>query len=378
MYLKPSLLTTAILIMTALLSALTTMAKSYQTVPMAVYPISNYAKLRIRANDFPVKSVKKTAPTAASWGSLLSIVGGKVPTNKVANKRHFVKVVTDIDDTVVSSGGVELFGIKLGGVDNRFKRGQFYPGAVQFALELSRNLKSKGSVEIDKVAVLTARAREFKFALALKPSGKLCSKYSAIGSMNGLEDWGIGEVYYGSVAEWIFQWRKGIRKFKNFEIMMSHDELKSAEGLERQYILIGDTGEKDEEAGEKVALKHPNKMRAIFMHHVYNALDERLHRPFPKDRVVNGVPIYYFRTYVGAAVKAYENKLIDKDGLKRIASRAMQDLQDIDNNVGGVKTSLLGKLQRGTADKESRWSELKKDIESCAVLRPVFSKKIYV
>jgi phosphatidate phosphatase APP1 len=54
----------------------------------------------------------------------------------------------------------------------------------------------------------------------------------------------VGDVYYGSVAEWIFQNRKGIRKFENFNIMLQND-ISSNRNCE--YILIGDTGEKDEE-----------------------------------------------------------------------------------------------------------------------------------
>lgn len=45
----------------------------------------------------------------------------------------------------------------------------------------------------ENVAVLTARAREFKFALALKPTDKLCSAYRAIGERNGYGNWGIGK-----------------------------------------------------------------------------------------------------------------------------------------------------------------------------------------
>ena len=37
-------------------------------------------------------------------------------------------VVTDIDDTIKSSGGVALAGIPLGGVDVSYERGSFYPG----------------------------------------------------------------------------------------------------------------------------------------------------------------------------------------------------------------------------------------------------------
>lgn len=116
------------------------------------------------------------------------------------------RVVTDIDDTVKSSGGVKLFGVPLGGIDIQYKRGEFYPGAFQFFFELSaHNRKSK--LDIPKVAVLTARAKEFLFALALKPKDKLCSAFRKIGDANGYPGWGVSleHVYYGSVAEWLVQ-----------------------------------------------------------------------------------------------------------------------------------------------------------------------------
>jgi hypothetical protein len=48
--------------------------------------------------------------------------------NETCERR--IKVITDIDDCVKSSGGVKLFGIALGGIDRQYDRGQFYPGLV--------------------------------------------------------------------------------------------------------------------------------------------------------------------------------------------------------------------------------------------------------
>ena len=75
------------------------------------------------------------------------------------------------------------------------------------------------------------------------------------------------------------------------------------------YVFIGDTGEKDEEAGERIASKYPNKVRAIFLHTVYK---ENINNNLNKftDRKVSGVPVFYFRTYIGAAVKAYRSNII--------------------------------------------------------------------
>jgi hypothetical protein len=229
-------------------------------------------------------------------------------------KNYSIKVVTDIDDTIVSSGGLNIFGINLGGVDNQYKRGTFYPGVIQvsrgkaivdaaccslrvyflvsimllltlsplpptaptstspasttppsqFNLELSSASSSRLRALPAKMAVLTARAKEFKFALEVRPGGKLCSAFRDLGKSNGV-DWGIGEVYYGSVNEWIFQAQKGLRKFLNFEIMLRSD---MAEGLTCKYIIVGDTGEKDEDAAERIISKYPSKVRAVFLHAV--------------------------------------------------------------------------------------------------------------
>ena len=126
-----------------------------------------------------------------------------------------------------------LFYFYVGGVDKQYKRGEFYPGAFQFFYELSSyhqkkninllNIKKdidnaknsdnnnndyndnndiKYIVDVPTVSVLTARAREFLFALALKPNDKICSAFRKVGLANGSPSWGVGDVYYGSVEEW--------------------------------------------------------------------------------------------------------------------------------------------------------------------------------
>jgi hypothetical protein len=47
------------------------------------------------------------------------------------------QVVSDIDDTLKSSGGLEIGGVSLGGIDVQYDRGDFYPGVFQFMWELS-------------------------------------------------------------------------------------------------------------------------------------------------------------------------------------------------------------------------------------------------
>lgn len=279
-----------------------------------------------------------------------------------------IKVVTDIDDTVKSSGGVCLFGktdtyctiavlrvlfnnsthvgIPLGGIDTHFKRGEFYPGVFQFLLELSAQNSLSDSPP--KVAVLTARAREFLFALALKPADKLCSAFRQVGIQNGFADWGVGvgtDVYYGSVVEWILQNRKGIRKFDNFEIMLKND---ASRGVRENYVLVGDTGERDEEAGERIARMYPKRIKAVFLHAVTSSKD-RAKFEVPADKVINGVPFLYYQTYVGAAIKAKRVGLMGAAGVNRVIAQARRDLAAKEPRTANVAPS-------------SKWLELERDI----------------
>ena len=245
----------------------------------------------------------------------------KIPfIRKLSNKDRSVRVITDIDDTVKSSGGVRLFGIALGGIDTQYERGHFYPGAIQFAFELSKHRTSVPA----KLSVLTARARELKFALALKPNGKLCSAYQSIGAKHGFDDWGIGNVYYGSVKEWIFHERKGLRKFRNFEKLLNEDS-----NPDHKYIFVGDTGEKDEDAGERIIAKYAGRIKAISLHSVSDA-EDRSSVIHPRDRFLNGIPIFYFKTYVNAAVKAFQHNLMTAEGLARVIEQAKVELNELD------------------------------------------------
>ncbi|KAL7531190.1 hypothetical protein ACHAWF_003668 [Thalassiosira exigua] len=156
------------------------------------------------------------------------------------------QVVSDIDDTLKSSGGVTVAGVALGGVDVQYSRGDFYPGVFQFMWELSLYSvtlnqryydeylveKRSSSERLDrnisppKVAVLTARAEEFKAALEIKDESKLAQAFRKTGEaskVNPTNDWGIGPVLYGSVSEWIIQYKKGLRKFNNFERLLEQD-----------------------------------------------------------------------------------------------------------------------------------------------------------
>jgi len=242
----------------------------------------------------------------------------------------FTQVISDVDDTLKSSGGVKIGDIALGGIDVQYERGDFYPGVFQFMLELSLPHTQSSHEEEEevpmmlpppKVAVLTARAEEFKLALELKENSKLAKAFRTTGQTMGYENWGLGPVLYGSVAEWVIQDRKGLRKFSNFERLLEQDPT----GRIMQYIYVGDTGELDQEAGETMLREYPEVVKAVFLHVVSE-------RPFPRippPKLINGRPVVFFRTYVGAAAKACQLGLMDENAMMRVTAEAEEALSNV-------------------------------------------------
>ncbi len=132
-------------------------------------------------------------------------------TSSLPSYLPFTQVISDVDDTLKSSGGVKIGDIALGGIDVQYERGDLYPGVFQFMLELSShnlsvpNQNDDGKLNPPKVAILTARAEEFKLALELKDDSKLAIAFRKVGEKMGFDNWGLGPVLYGSVAEWVIQ-----------------------------------------------------------------------------------------------------------------------------------------------------------------------------
>jgi len=241
-----------------------------------------------------------------------------------------LQVIMDIDDTVKSSGGVRLGTIPIGGVDTQYARGEFYPGVFQFIFALAEYSRPSELAPPRKAAVLTARAREFLWALQLTEDNPVCQAFRNVGRKNGCDDWGVGSVYYGSVQEWIFQDQKGRRKFDNFKLLLEEQKQSvSSQEKDKQisYVFVGDTGEQDQQAGEWMLIHYPALMKALFLHVV--TFDATKPDPFPQDILINGVPVLFFRTYVGAALKAVQHQLMSVEGLKMVIDQARVDVMDI-------------------------------------------------
>lgn len=235
----------------------------------------------------------------------------------------FTQVISDVDDTLKSSGGVNVAGVALGGIDVQYPRGEFYPGVAEFMLQVSLGATPSLQQPIKtppKVAILTARAEEFKLALELKSNSPLAQAFIQAGNQAGVPGWGLGPVLYGSVAEWIVQDRKGLRKFSNFERLIEQDPT----GEIMQYIYVGDTGEWDQEAGETMLREFAPLVKAVFLHAVSG--ERNVPVEIPPIKLINGRPVVFFRTYVGAAVSAVQLGFMSLQGLERCMEAACEKL----------------------------------------------------
>ena len=73
-------------------------------------------------------------------------------------------------------------------------------------------------------------------------------------------------------------------------------------------VCVGNTGELDQQAGETMLRERPELVKAAFLHAV--SLDQHPdgfnEKDIPPPRFINGRPIIFFRTCVGAAVEAVQ------------------------------------------------------------------------
>lgn len=295
-------------------------------------------------------STSKRTPSPLTLPSSTTFAAAeRFTSNTALQYQPFTQVISDVDDTIKSSGGVNVAGVALGGIDTQYKRGDFYPGVFQFYFEMSMYsveqineaillereesgggggdggndaVNSMSKLSPPKVSILTARAEEFKAALELKEDSKLAIAFRKTGENGGVKGWGLGPVLYGSVAEWVIQNKKGLRKFNSFEQLIRQDPT----GQIMQYVWVGDTGELDQEAGETMLREYPEVVKAVFLH----VVSEFPYPDIPPPKLINGRPLVFFRTYIGAAARATQLGLLGEDGLARVMAAAEDELLDAD------------------------------------------------
>ncbi|XP_955233.1 uncharacterized protein TA05105 [Theileria annulata] len=248
------------------------------------------------------------------------------------------QVIIDIDDTVKSSGGIRLFNVPLGGVDTQYGRGELYPGCFQFILELAMHKMGKNRKPL-LLSVLTTRIPQVPITV----DSALNMRLRHVAEKRGVLNWGIdceNKILYSTLKEWVFNEARGEKKFVNFRKLL---KFVSNENSDARFIWIGDTGDRDLEAGEMMIKYFSHKIKAVLMHCV-SPPKEGNEGTMPNDYYLKSVPVLFFKTYVGAAKKAVEHGLISHNALSRVLVRAVLELND------------------NTTTDHSKWKDLIKDI----------------
>lgn len=111
-------------------------------------------------------------------------------------------------------------------------------------------------------------------------------------------------------------------------------------------MYVGDTGELDQEAGETMLREYPEVVKAVFLHVVSDQIDPPI---IPPPKFINGRPLVFFKTYVGAAVDAVQLGFMGDEGLESVIQSATEKLASVPR----------------TSDK---WKDIERDIARATLL----------
>lgn len=221
------------------------------------------------------------------------------------------KVLSDIDDTFYANW-----------IDKSYPKQTVYPGVLQFYQELDLGDKRTGR-DGDKVFV-TARPGE--------RSGTIKDYTIQSLSQRGVAG---ATVLAGSLSHLMSKEKIAEMKYTNFQ---QYRELYP----ESPFVFIGDSGQGDVQFSEAMLATPAGNVQAAFIHDVVDT-------PAAQREEFRQKGIYFFDTYLGSAVDAYDLNLIHKDGLARIAHGAIESFDGLHFD--------------DPAQAQARRSELQRDLE---------------
>lgn len=238
---------------------------------------------------------------------------------KKRSRLAWKKVVSDVDDTLVCSGGSYP-----AGVDTSFPKKAVYPGVLAFYREI--DLGVAGDEEWSEalqgnLVFLSARPHVYKDM----SEHVTYDKFSLLQQTRGLytsPSLLAGDLHTGS---------RFILK-NDLEPLAENKFRKLTEYIaiypEYSCIFVGDNGQGDARMAEMVleATQFKRNLQRIYIHEVIplqhtHVKEKKLRNPFVSS------PIVYFKTYVEAAIDAYKNNLIRLTGLRRVMLESIADYE---------------------------------------------------
>eukprot|EP01065_Artemidia_motanka_P043041 TRINITY_DN5896_c0_g1_i1.p1 TRINITY_DN5896_c0_g1~~TRINITY_DN5896_c0_g1_i1.p1 ORF type:complete len:737 (+),score=180.22 TRINITY_DN5896_c0_g1_i1:107-2317(+) len=229
-----------------------------------------------------------------------------------------VKVISDLDDTIVCSGGRWP-----AGSDRRLHHGELYPGALSFLRELARcgPAGREGKKLSSGLVFLSARPHLYKDYMETKSYRQFRALADAglLGQMATLLP---GKLRPPIRDAWRYITRAGAKPWE----LVGANKARTVGEYQELYpeatlVFVGDDGQGDRYAAEDLLAE--GKIVSAFIHSVIPPEDLRRRYSDPPEGM------YVFRTYVEAAALAIEAKGATGFGFsaaRRVAESAIREL----------------------------------------------------
>jgi hypothetical protein len=202
------------------------------------------------------------------------------------------KVLSDIDDTFLANWK-----------DTRYPPRTVYPGVLQFYRELDRG-----------PGLIPGREGDLTFVSArpMDPIGFIEDRTLETLRAHGVD---TAVMLSGAFTHLLGNARIAEKKLENFrEYVRLYPEY--------GFVFTGDSGQGDVAFGEQMLANWPEAVHAVFIHDVVAT-------PEPERQAWRSKRIYFFDTYVGAALEAYAVGVISRDGVARVARAAREELRAV-------------------------------------------------
>jgi len=252
------------------------------------------------------------------------------------------KILSDVDDTLFSSGARFPAGI-----DNKYEHHTLYPGVLTFYKELDLGLADNTTGNWPKswrgnLAFLSARPHIYK-DWSQKKSYELFRHLKQQHNLHTTPTLLAGELFSSFQmfrGDFEPMAQKKVQNFREFAALYP----------EYTFVFIGDNGQGDVTAAEKMIEQFGARIEAVFIHKV-----QKLHLTpgYAEDSLLkwDKMGIVFFKTYVGACLEACKKGLVSIRGLQAVAENAVQEFGS---------TAFKNEEQR-----YARHQELNRDIERC-------------
>lgn len=249
-------------------------------------------------------------------------------TKRAKQRQNFAwrKVLSDVDDTLLSSGGSYP-----AGVDKRYGKKVVYPGVLAFYREL--DLGTQGPDEwpenrVGNLVFLSARPHVYK-DMSEKANFAKFEKMRAVGEDGRKGMHTVPSLLAGDLASGTnfmvtndFE-HLALKKFDNFKRYVSIFP-------EYKHVFVADNGQGDVRAGDMMFDQYPYELEGLYVHVVQERSTTFGYQP--EEFRKKGFRPCFFHTYPEAAIHAAtiaEPPMISMKGMRRICLDATKDFKAI-------------------------------------------------